>query len=872
MQLVNVKTGAPEDIPEGELGPTLAAGTHVAPGAKALIDPDGKLVFSPLSDVPNDLQNGYAVPTQAQLNELSNQQKYGEGAGNVAKAALEGAARGATFGLSDVAERGLGISTPEAMRERRARNPVAATTGEIGGAIGSALLAPELSPAGLLGKVGTGVAEGLAPAALGEGASLAAKALNYAGQVGARAAGSAIEGAAYGAGQSVTEAALGDPNLTAEKVMANIGYGGFFGGALGGLLKAGEIAVPAAFEKAKDALSGARDALVGAPGEEAGPLAKGFAAASGAITGEDPEAIVSAIKNRAEILDPAQKSQLVKDLRTSVQDVHDAITNIAGEAGGKARPEETAALLKDSDLNRVFQGATEADQSFSNAIEQMKAEPDLYPKAYRRELELIHEGFQNRVTGEGVGAADTFEALNTAKKLVDEQIPYDKIRQRIPLSPEEKRVVSLLKPLADGLRSGLEDESRWGVAGARQAAFNDAATELQRATKDVRKLFWNKQLGAFDGKKFNTYVNEIKTDGGELRTDAIKRFFEASHKMVEQAEKTAESAAVSSYDPSITGLIQKSQDITDTAQSAIMGQPGQGYGFFTSALYGHMLGGPVGTAASIAKSLIDPYVAAGRLGNLERAAQKSSDAITTASKAIFNPATSATYKAIGPVSGELTKEAQEKQYNKRVEQIEEYNTAPIKAIDKLDWVTKDMYHVAPNVSSSLQMTAIRGNQFLSTKIPKPTTPRLPFDGKWAPSRMQMIKFDRYYNIVHRPLSALSELKGGTVHPETVETLQTVYPQLYTEMKTELYNSMSNAIAKKVDIPYQRRMAISMFLGQAIDSSMQSMMSNQMVLAQHAAAKAAEQSPIKSTSKGVGNITLSGRLQTNIQNSAQRERA
>src|SRR4051812_5899138 len=129
MQLVSLKTGKPEDVGDNFLEP-LASGTHVPIGKKALLDPDGQLVFVKAEDVPRHLgEFGYKVPNQAQWNEFADQEKYGEGIGNEARAGLEGAARGATFGLSDAAQTALGVSS-EGLRQRKERNPISSTVGE----------------------------------------------------------------------------------------------------------------------------------------------------------------------------------------------------------------------------------------------------------------------------------------------------------------------------------------------------------------------------------------------------------------------------------------------------------------------------------------------------------------------------------------------------------------------------------------------------------------------------------------------------------------------------------------------------------------------------------------------------------------------
>src|SRR4051794_32246167 len=106
----------------------------------ALVNPDGKLVTLPEGQAREALAFGYSQPNAVQQEEVRKREEYGTGLGSEVRAGLEGAARGLTFGLSDLAMQGLGADK-EGLAERKARNPYAATGGELAG-VGAGLLAP----------------------------------------------------------------------------------------------------------------------------------------------------------------------------------------------------------------------------------------------------------------------------------------------------------------------------------------------------------------------------------------------------------------------------------------------------------------------------------------------------------------------------------------------------------------------------------------------------------------------------------------------------------------------------------------------------------------------------------------------------------
>jgi len=157
-------------------------------------------------------------------------------------------------------------------------------------------------------------------------------------------------------------------------------------------------------------------------------------------------------------------------------------------------------------------------------------------------------------------------------------------------------------------------------------------------------------------------------------------------------------------------------------------------------------------------------------------------------------------------------------------------------------------------------------QFLASKRPGPGI-QLPLSPKYKPSQSEISDFNHYYDLVEDPLSALTELRQGNLVPSTIETLQTVYPGLYSEMKSSIVEEITN---RDNDVPYRERMLLSMFLGSDLDESLlsQNVQANQASI--QGPSQQAENQPIKPTSKAIANIDASGRAMTPMQKTAQRE--
>lgn len=245
--LVNSQTNQIEEVPQDSLHQAVTSGQYnlVKGQPVNVINPDGQLVSLPAEQVPEALNSNFKFPTQSDITSYTNQQKY-ETPTEEAKTFGEGVASGATFGASREAENYI-LKNRAEQKARQETNPGLSTAGELTGAVGSAVLAPELSPVGAVSHLGQGVTEAASSMlANPETASHVAKILS---SMGSKALGSAVEGTVYGLGNSVSEHALGDADFNAENIMHNVGYGALFGGALGSALGLGEGAYEGAFGK-----------------------------------------------------------------------------------------------------------------------------------------------------------------------------------------------------------------------------------------------------------------------------------------------------------------------------------------------------------------------------------------------------------------------------------------------------------------------------------------------------------------------------------------------------------------------------------------------------------------------------------------------
>lgn len=89
-----------------------------------------------------------------------------------------------------------------------------------------------------------------------------------------------------------------------------------------------------------------------------------------------------------------------------------------------------------------------------------------------------------------------------------------------------------------------------------------------------------------------------------------------------------------------------------------------------------------------------------------------------------------------------------------------------------------------------------------------------------PTPYQIQRYNRALSIAVQPASVLQKVKDGTIQTTDIQDISHMYPQLYKRMIAKLSNQMLQTHDNEELIPYKTRMGLSLFLGQAMDSSMQ----------------------------------------------------
>lgn len=827
------------------------------------LDDSGSIVPVAAEEVAGATQMGWVPASPKQISDFQLQEKYGTGL-EATKAFAEHAASAATLGLSDVAERWLGISTPEAMAGREQANPLASGAGTATGIAGS-LLVPggELAAPGLLSRAGGAVTRGVAealPEAAGVAGRLAAKAA-------ASGAGSAIEGAAYGLGQVVHEAALGDPNLTAQSALATIGFSTAIGGALGG---AGGVLAQGVKEFTPSDIGGRLSEWLGEfEGER-------NIKATGAIQSD----INRALKTRSrESLNKIGREFADYDLVgpfSTPESTYGKASELIQRGGEQARRlTEAADALPDaqrwtfdeirSEVEPALQKELRAKGSTIQVATDLEKTLDRYSEAYAgkemglADLHALRQDVDDLIYKHGKSldpfAKDVAKPLKQIRDYLRDELETGVKDAGLPVADWKEamrmqEVGSTAKRFADkgmtrshgnnpfGLSATLGAVAGSTVAGPVGGIASLAGTELTRryasgllgaGARALREVIDSGAVGSVVNKTADAIAAErsagIDTIGQSIAAETPRAVpqnpFEASFKHKETGEVVAtgrfhdinqlpggEAADIDKWEAGFND--PRGKFYTRTEARAALPKELQAYtspAGLESEDVTPMLRQETIRLRTMAAGSAPEKVAT--LSLLERLAQATGNQIKNRVGSLIRGESAA---AGAKVSGSTGEDAAAL-FRKRTAQVRTLANDPEQLQGKLAAQTDDWHTHAPNTAQALQVTSARAVAFLNSKLPQHQGAG-PLAKKWTPTRAEISKFQRYYEAVNKPTSILKQAAQGTLTPEAVEAVATVYPELFQKIRGEVVDQL----AGKKAVPYRSKLMLSMLMGQDLDGT------------------------------------------------------
>lgn len=585
--------------------------------------------------------------------------------------------------------------------------------------------------------------------------------------------------------------------------------------------------------------------------------------------------------------DAATRSRVAGEMYRGMDQVVREVNAMMRAAHTEIIPEEMATLMRGpngANLQAVAERAGTLVDSLKSAAEKMRAEPELYSQSRARHVESLIDGLSRDMPGMQ-SAEDVFNRLNVLKRTLDDAIPWG--QEALSQSFADKQSIGLLKGLRSEVKGVLTDPAVFGVAATRHAALNDAISEWTKLT-DKKGLFRKLFMEVGDGgkatispNKIDVHLGKILRLGGEQGVRVWDRTLQAARDLVEHVGESAKIAPAASFDrAAMDAVIEKSAK--QTADARLAASVTRGIREQNPAIpFGNGIAAPLMSAAAhipggativqTIKSATSVSAAAGVLAHLESLGQKVSDRIDAAVSTLVRGGVKASSIGRGEVAAGIAHyhgmeaAARVAAFNRRKGQVEDLTADPEVFSQRIEDHANGLRTHAPQTAQAMQVASARAAQFLASKIPHAPPGRGPLAPEWQPSDVEMSRWMRYYDAVQNPMSILKQAATGTITPEAIEAVRTVYPDLFAKMQGAVVDKLTDPRADRP--PYQSRLGLSAIMGYSLDGSA---MPGFLLRTQQSFVRAPPPAQ-KATPSRADNLQVANRTQTPGQASASRSR-
>lgn len=241
-----------------------------------------------------------------------------------------------------------------------------------------------------------------------------------------------------------------------------------------------------------------------------------------------------------------------------------------------------------------------------------------------------------------------------------------------------------------------------------------------------------------------------------------------------------------------------------------------GHNPITAAMYGALAQAVSGVPGSVKLSMLkflgsDAPVSAGAFRGMARyitSASKGAGALQNSMKGIF---TTGAAEAADAISNSLLTNEQMHKFEDRLSPMQ--NSA--EALNQVD--SSQIAHYMPEHNTALAAVYNRAAQYLNSIKPQPPRASPLDEGKISDEQHEAYR--RQLSIMNDPGIVTSHVAAGTLQPQDLKTLSTVYPEYTKQLQNQVNMALIEHATKGEIVPHAARASASMLLGQPLDSTM-----------------------------------------------------
>ncbi len=183
---------------------------------------------------------------------------------------------------------------------------------------------------------------------------------------------------------------------------------------------------------------------------------------------------------------------------------------------------------------------------------------------------------------------------------------------------------------------------------------------------------------------------------------------------------------------------------------------------------------------------------------------KGGEALSKATKAIFQPGLKAVYPSQMPTPNELAK------LDKLVAKNQDNPNNVTNSAEQ-----QHIGHYAQDHQQALIQSQTNAQQYLANLKPKPYKPS-PLDSAIPPSKIEEARYQQALMLAQNPLIITQKVKEGTLQLTDLQDVKAMYPAYFNHIVQNTCNEMA---ANKEHVSYKTRMSLGLMCGQPLDSSM-----------------------------------------------------
>lgn len=771
---------------------SLTESAVTTPQSVDVFSPTGEYGEIPAHALTQAISEGYRVASPEEVRKRTLEKTYGD---RDFAAAAAGAARGLSFGTSDIFLPATGLVERETLQGLKEVNPTASMIGEGVGIVAPALLSGGTSLAGsvaaktapgLVARGGAALTGRVAETALIKqlaktGATkVAQKALSKAIPA---AAGAAAEGFAYGVGQEISEEALGDPEFSAEALISEKGLSNLLKGGLKGAL--GGAAIAGGLAAAPAVIKPITKPLLDKFAKETDDIWNGVKGSA---------AIRAAGAQKRQINELARKGRKV--IEATDEEIEKAInegtlSNLEKYLSGKEVVGRD--LIEEGVIPEKFWGTTIEE---SNKVAKERA--SVWGKQIGSTLKEADEALMQ--SGKTLNAD---EVLSRVRSDVVDKLKLNRLPQFRAVG--ERLDETITSALSGGeklslqeihkVRSDIDDLINYNRADTGQLSFNKELVKVRRSLENITE---ESMKGASPDllkryqtakQKFSSMKWALDTTNNRIATEAANRFLSPSDQGWAAAVALG-STVLRGFDPATLAI-----GLLAGATNRIARKRG-----------GSIIAGTMSKIESLgavakARAALDKNIAGAVTGFLESKGQR-----------IVAPLS---VKALGSISDRAN---DNDDFDSIRDELTHLAQSPEDFDDKISSGLGGLYNSSPKAATHIAQKA--GSAFGKMQEYLPKHNREVFDitgtSEFMPSDVEMAKFRRVRAAAENPVKVLQEMATGQVDPDSIQTIKDLYPAMFAKLQQTMVEKLSE---KKEKLPYQKRLMISRVLQIPIDDSM-----------------------------------------------------